>query len=173
MARFFPNGDDPFDIRDVWPENYSANSVQKVWAARSRPVTVNVAVLDLSSFKCGHDAPTYGIIDKDRRHGEGAVLGAARHRRQQAGWLDPHPREDLRPSLKLVEEALAEQAQARAELARRSSSPSAAAAAHPGTGSAGVCALNQRPRRANSRHPSSLRRSTQPPRHPGAPMHPY
>src|SRR5262249_30864375 len=23
----------------------------------------NVAILDLSSFKCGHDAPTYGIID--------------------------------------------------------------------------------------------------------------
>lgn len=23
----------------------------------------NVAVLDLSSLKCGHDAPTYGLID--------------------------------------------------------------------------------------------------------------
>ena len=23
----------------------------------------NVAILDLSSFKCGHDAPTYGIVD--------------------------------------------------------------------------------------------------------------
>jgi len=29
-----------------------------------------VAVLDLSSFKCGHDAPTYAIIDK--------ILGASR-----------------------------------------------------------------------------------------------
>ena len=28
-----------------------------------RRVTRNVALLDLSSFKCGHDAPTYGIID--------------------------------------------------------------------------------------------------------------
>lgn len=54
---------DPFDIRDVWPENYSINSVQKVWAARFAARHPNVAVLDLSSFKCGHDAPTYGLID--------------------------------------------------------------------------------------------------------------
>jgi predicted nucleotide-binding protein (sugar kinase/HSP70/actin superfamily) len=29
-----------------------------------------MAVLDLSSFKCGHDAPTYSIIDR--------ILGASR-----------------------------------------------------------------------------------------------
>jgi predicted CoA-substrate-specific enzyme activase len=52
------------DITDVWPENYSANSSQKVWAAKFAAHHPNVAVLDLSSFKCGHDAPTYGIIDK-------------------------------------------------------------------------------------------------------------
>jgi predicted CoA-substrate-specific enzyme activase len=52
------------DIRDVWPENYSANSAQKVWAAKFAAHHPNVAVLDLSSFKCGHDAPTYGIIDQ-------------------------------------------------------------------------------------------------------------
>ncbi|CAA0124552.1 (R)-phenyllactate dehydratase activator [BD1-7 clade bacterium] len=51
------------DIRDVWPENYSANSVQKVWAAKFAARHPNIAVLDLSSFKCGNDAPTYGIID--------------------------------------------------------------------------------------------------------------
>ncbi|MBI1909598.1 MAG: CoA activase [Deltaproteobacteria bacterium] len=54
----------PFEITDVWPENYSANSSQKVWAAKFAARHPNVAVLDLSSFKCGHDAPTYGIIDK-------------------------------------------------------------------------------------------------------------
>ena len=53
----------PTDITDVWPENYSANSVQKVWAAKFAARHPNVAVLDLSSFKCGHDAPTYGLID--------------------------------------------------------------------------------------------------------------
>ena len=53
----------PLDINDVWPENYSANSVQKVWAAKFAARHPNIAVLDLSSFKCGHDAPTYGLID--------------------------------------------------------------------------------------------------------------
>jgi predicted nucleotide-binding protein (sugar kinase/HSP70/actin superfamily) len=53
----------PLDVTDVWPENYSANSVQKVWAAKFAAHHPNVAVLDLSSFKCGHDAPTYGMID--------------------------------------------------------------------------------------------------------------
>ncbi len=55
---------DVFDIRDVWPENYSVNSAQKVWAAKFAARHPNVAVLDLSSFKCGQDAPTYGLIDK-------------------------------------------------------------------------------------------------------------
>jgi len=55
---------DVFDVRDVWPENYSVNSVQKVWAAKFAARYPNVAVLDLSSFKCGHDAPTYGLIDR-------------------------------------------------------------------------------------------------------------
>ncbi|QIF04529.1 BadF/BadG/BcrA/BcrD ATPase family protein [Roseimicrobium sp. ORNL1] len=52
----------PLDIRDVWPENYSTNSVQKVWAAKFAARHPHIAVLDLSSFKCGHDAPTYGLI---------------------------------------------------------------------------------------------------------------
>jgi predicted nucleotide-binding protein (sugar kinase/HSP70/actin superfamily) len=53
----------PLQIDDVWPENYSANSSQKVWAAKFAAHHPNVVVVDLSSFKCGHDAPTYGIID--------------------------------------------------------------------------------------------------------------
>ncbi len=56
--------DDCLDIRDVWPENYSTNSAQKVWAAKFAARNRNVAVLDLSSFKCGHDSPTYAIIDR-------------------------------------------------------------------------------------------------------------
>jgi predicted nucleotide-binding protein (sugar kinase/HSP70/actin superfamily) len=59
-----------FDISDVWPENYSTNSAQKVWAAKFAARHPNVAVVDLSSFKCGHDAPTYAIVDK--------ILGASR-----------------------------------------------------------------------------------------------
>jgi activator of 2-hydroxyglutaryl-CoA dehydratase/predicted nucleotide-binding protein (sugar kinase/HSP70/actin superfamily) len=53
----------PLEVSDVWPENYSTNSVQKVWAAKFAARHPNVVVLDLSSFKCGHDAPTYGLID--------------------------------------------------------------------------------------------------------------
>src|SRR5262245_24595522 len=69
LARFFKDDLDrgfvqsPLDISDVWPENYSANSVQKVWAAKFAARHPNLVVLDLSSFKCGHDAPTYGLID--------------------------------------------------------------------------------------------------------------
>ncbi|MBT8349176.1 MAG: CoA activase, partial [Sulfurovum sp.] len=60
----------PYDIRDVWAENFSTNSAQKVWAAKFAARHPNLAVLDLSSFKCGHDAPTYAIIDK--------IIGASR-----------------------------------------------------------------------------------------------
>ena len=54
----------PLEIGDVWPENYSANSAMKVWAAKFAARHPNVVLLDLSSFKCGHDAPTYGIVDR-------------------------------------------------------------------------------------------------------------
>lgn len=67
LARYFQDemarGQNPLDINDVWPENYSANSAQKVWAVKFASRHPNVALLDLSSFKCGHDAPTYGLID--------------------------------------------------------------------------------------------------------------
>jgi len=69
LARFFKEDlekkfiESPLEVSDVWPENYSANSVQKVWAAKFAARHPNFVVLDLSSFKCGHDAPTYGLID--------------------------------------------------------------------------------------------------------------
>jgi predicted CoA-substrate-specific enzyme activase len=52
----------PLELNHVWPENYSVNSAQKVWGAAFAAHHPNVAVLDLSSFKCGHDAPTYGLV---------------------------------------------------------------------------------------------------------------
>jgi predicted nucleotide-binding protein (sugar kinase/HSP70/actin superfamily) len=64
LAKYFGSDRDPLDLNDVWPENYSANSSQKVWAAKFAARHPHVAVLDLSSFKCGHDSPTYGIIDE-------------------------------------------------------------------------------------------------------------
>ncbi len=63
LQRFYGEGEDVLSVNDVWPENYSTNSAQKVWAAKFAARHPNVAVLDLSSFKCGNDSPTYGIID--------------------------------------------------------------------------------------------------------------
>jgi activator of 2-hydroxyglutaryl-CoA dehydratase/predicted nucleotide-binding protein (sugar kinase/HSP70/actin superfamily) len=69
LKRFFKEDlekhrvDHVMSVNDVWPENYSANSVMKVWSAKFAARHPNVAVLDLSSFKCGHDAPTYGLVD--------------------------------------------------------------------------------------------------------------
>ena len=67
LSRYFKEeiarGQHPLDINDVWPENYSANSAQKVWAVKFAARHPNVVLLDLSSFKCGHDAPTYGVIE--------------------------------------------------------------------------------------------------------------
>jgi activator of 2-hydroxyglutaryl-CoA dehydratase/predicted nucleotide-binding protein (sugar kinase/HSP70/actin superfamily) len=70
LARFFDRDladgriADVFDVRDVWPENYAAATVQKVWAAKFAARHPNVAVLDLSSFKCGNDSPAFGLIDR-------------------------------------------------------------------------------------------------------------
>lgn len=69
LRRFFRDDlgkghvDCALEVNDVWLENFSSNSVQKVWAAKFAARHPNVAVLDLSSFKCGHDAPAYGLID--------------------------------------------------------------------------------------------------------------
>ncbi len=83
LNRFFADDlqkghvDSPLEIHDIWPENYSVNSVQKVWATKFASRHPNVAILDLSSFKCGHDAPTYGLID--RIVGAGATPYSALH----------------------------------------------------------------------------------------------
>lgn len=63
LARFFAGEEATLRIADVWPEAYSTNSAEKVWAAKFAARHPNLVVLDFSSFKCGHDAPTYGMID--------------------------------------------------------------------------------------------------------------
>jgi activator of 2-hydroxyglutaryl-CoA dehydratase/predicted nucleotide-binding protein (sugar kinase/HSP70/actin superfamily) len=118
LQRFFGD-DDPNDVRDVWPENYSTNSVQKVWAARFAARHPNLALLDLSSFKCGHDAPTYGVID--RITSTAKVPFSALHdidANKPTGSIQIRVK-TYAHRLKLVEEALSDQAEARTELARR------------------------------------------------------
>lgn len=54
---------DPLAIQDVWKNSYSANTNQKVWAAKFTARHPNLVALELSSFKCGHDAPIYTVIE--------------------------------------------------------------------------------------------------------------
>lgn len=49
-------------IKDVWIRNFNRNTNLKIWAAKFAARHPNLAVVDLSSFKCGHDAPTYSYI---------------------------------------------------------------------------------------------------------------
>jgi predicted CoA-substrate-specific enzyme activase len=54
---------DPLEIQDVWKNSYSASTNQKVWAAKFTARHPNLVALELSSFKCGHDAPIYTVIE--------------------------------------------------------------------------------------------------------------
>ncbi len=51
-----------YDIKDVWIRNFNRNTNLKLWAAKVAARHPNLAVIDLSSFKCGHDAPTYSYV---------------------------------------------------------------------------------------------------------------
>ncbi|MCK5808186.1 CoA activase [bacterium] len=59
---FTKESGDNFDIGDVWMRNFNRNTNLKVMAAKIAARHPNLAVIDLSSFKCGHDAPTYSYI---------------------------------------------------------------------------------------------------------------
>ena len=54
----------PLDISDVWRNAFSASSNQKIWAAKFTARHPNLVALELSSFKCGHDAPIYTLIEQ-------------------------------------------------------------------------------------------------------------
>ena len=125
LARFFEEDlkagtiKSALDINDVWPENYSANSAMKVWAAKFAARHPNVVLLDLSSFKCGHDAPTYGIIDRIVEHS--AVPHLALHdidANKPGGSIKIRVKTYVH-SLKLHEERLEDVARKKSELARR------------------------------------------------------
>jgi len=123
LARYFKEEavrkQHPLDINDVWPENYSANSAQKVWAVKFASRHPNVALLDLSSFKCGHDAPTYGIIESIV--GTSGVPYAALHdidANKPGGSIKIRVK-TYAHSLKLHEEALDDSARKKVELAHR------------------------------------------------------
>ena len=51
------------DITDAWKNSYSCSTNHKVWAAKFTARHPNLVALEMSSFKCGHDAPIYGVIE--------------------------------------------------------------------------------------------------------------
>ena len=53
----------PLEITDVWKNSYSCSTNHKVWAAKFTARHPNLVALEMSSFKCGHDAPIYGVIE--------------------------------------------------------------------------------------------------------------
>ena len=55
---------DPMSIADVWENSYSENTSFKVFAAKFVARHPNLVALELSNFKCGHDAPVYSVIEE-------------------------------------------------------------------------------------------------------------
>jgi len=51
-------------IEDAWKNAYSENTNRKVWAAKFAARHPNLVALELSSFKCGHDAPIYSVVEE-------------------------------------------------------------------------------------------------------------
>jgi predicted CoA-substrate-specific enzyme activase len=54
----------PLDISDVWKTAKSASSNHKIWAAKFTARHPNLVAVEISSFKCGHDAPIYSVIEQ-------------------------------------------------------------------------------------------------------------
>ena len=49
--------------RRLEEQSYSCSTNHKVWAAKFTARHPNLVALELSSFKCGHDAPIYAVIE--------------------------------------------------------------------------------------------------------------
>jgi predicted CoA-substrate-specific enzyme activase len=54
----------PLDISDVWKHTFSASSNHKIWAAKFVARHPNLISVDLSNFKCGHDAFISRVIEQ-------------------------------------------------------------------------------------------------------------
>jgi predicted CoA-substrate-specific enzyme activase len=54
----------PLDISDVWKHTFSASSNHKIWAAKFAARHPNLISVELSNFKCGHDAFISRLIEQ-------------------------------------------------------------------------------------------------------------
>jgi predicted nucleotide-binding protein (sugar kinase/HSP70/actin superfamily) len=132
--------EDPMDIRDAWKNSYSENTSQKVWAAKYTARHPNLVALELSSFKCGHDAPIYTTVEETvtksgtpyfsfKDIDENKPAGSIKIRVETIGYFLKRYREDLvarRQKQKDIDARMREfEAKLRAELGT-DSAPSAA-----------------------------------------------
>jgi len=123
---------DPFDISDVWKNSYSENTSRKIWAAKYTAKHPNLVALELSSFKCGHDAPIYTVVEEIVQNSgtpyfcfkdidENRPTGSIKIRVETIGYFLSRYREDMirnKRKVQTLEERMAEfEARLRAELA--------------------------------------------------------
>jgi predicted nucleotide-binding protein (sugar kinase/HSP70/actin superfamily) len=98
--------DHPLSILDVWKNSYSENTSRKVWAAKYVARHPNLVALELSSFKCGHDAPIYSVVEEIVEHSgtpyfcfkdidENKPTGSIRIRVETIGYFLKRYREDM------------------------------------------------------------------------------
>jgi predicted CoA-substrate-specific enzyme activase len=112
----------PLSLDDVWKNSYSENTSRKVWAAKYVARHPNLVALELSSFKCGHDAPIYSVVEEVVEHSgtpyfcfkdidENKPTGSIRIRTETIGYFLKRYREDMvrnKQKTKTIEEQLAE-----------------------------------------------------------------
>jgi predicted nucleotide-binding protein (sugar kinase/HSP70/actin superfamily) len=112
----------PMDVGDVWKNSYSENTTRKVWAAKYVARHPNLVALELSSFKCGHDAPIYTVVEETVQNAgtpyfcfkdidENKATGSIRIRVETIGYFLQRYREDMvrdAEKRRTLEERLAE-----------------------------------------------------------------
>ena len=112
----------PMSISDVWKNSYSENTSRKVWAAKYVARHPNLVALELSSFKCGHDAPIYSVVEEVVEHSgtpyfcfkdidENKPTGSIRIRVETIGYFLKRYREDMvrnKKKASTIEQQLAE-----------------------------------------------------------------
>ena len=96
----------PLDVTDAWKNSYSENTSRKVWSAKYVARHPNLVALELSSFKCGHDAPIYTVIEEVVEHSgtpyfcfkdidENKPTGSIKIRVETIGYFLKRYREDM------------------------------------------------------------------------------
>jgi predicted CoA-substrate-specific enzyme activase len=147
----------PLDVSDAWKNSYSENTSRKIWAAKYTARHPNLVALELSSFKCGHDAPIYTVVEEVVQNSgtpyfcfkdidENKPSGSIKIRVETIGYFLTRYREDMirnRDKVKTLEERLAEYERAlrlQLELEEQSSFGGRSLPVLPANVSAGQCA---------------------------------